>query len=150
MEFINKKYNLFPVICGGISEMNLSNMLKKLNRSIKYTSLVHDTSILDLVDVISKAKFVLTNETAASHISASVNTLCFTILGGGHFGRFAPYHDSLEQKNNKVIFRKLECFNCNWKCKIIKDNEDVYPCISNIQPSDIISVINSKFKKTSD
>ena len=54
MEFINKKYNLFPVICGGISEMNLSNMLKKLNRSIKYTSLVHDTSILDLVDVISK------------------------------------------------------------------------------------------------
>ena len=48
----------------GISEKNLSNMLEKLNRSIKYTSLVHDTSILDLVDVISKAKFVLTNETS--------------------------------------------------------------------------------------
>ena len=147
VEFINKKYNLFPVICGGIDEINLSNMLEKLNKSVKYTSIVNDTSILDLVDVISKAEFVLTNETAASHISASVNTLCFTILGGGHFGRFAPYHDSLEQKDNKVIFKKLECFNCNWNCKIIKDDENIYPCISNIKPLDVINAISTQLKK---
>ena len=105
-----------PVICGGVSEIDISKKLIELNKSIKHISLVNSTSILDLVDIIDKAELVITNETAATHIAASVNTLCFTVLGGGHFGRFAPYPKTLNQNQNRVIFNKLECFNCNWYC----------------------------------
>ena len=136
-----------PVICGSNNEIGLSKKLIELNKSIKYTTLVNKTSILDLIDVISRAELVITNETSATHIAASVNTLCFTILGGGHFRRFAPYPKSLNQTQNKVIFNKLECFNCNWYCSIIKNKDLTYPCINQISSSDLISQINKELNK---
>ena len=147
VEFIFKKYSFLPVICGGVSEIDISKKLIELNKSIKHISLVNSTSILDLVDIIDKAELVITNETAATHIAASVNTLCFTVLGGGHFGRFAPYPKTLNQNQNKVIFRKLECFNCNWYCSIIKKKELTYPCINQISSSNLISQINKELNK---
>lgn len=145
IKFINLSYKIIPVLCGGSSEIEISKELINLNKSINFISIVNETSISDLIDVIARAKFVLTNETAATHISASVNTLCFTILGGGHFGRFAPYDDFLDRINNNVIFKKLECFNCNWKCTKITDQENTYPCINNIKPLDVIKKIKSGF-----
>ncbi len=147
VQFIYKKYSFMPVVCGGVSEIDLSKKLIELNKSIKYVSLVNTTSILDLVDIIAKAELVITNETAATHIAASVNTLCFTVLGGGHFGRFAPYPKTLNQSQNKVIFNKLECFNCNWYCSIIKNKELTYPCIKEISSSNLISQIKKELKK---
>ena len=147
VEFIYKKYSFLPVICGGVSEIDISKKLIELNKSIKYISLVNSTSILDLVDIIAKAELVITNETAATHIAASVNTLCFTVLGGGHFGRFAPYPKTLNQNQNRVIFNKLECFNCNWYCSIIKKNELTYPCINKISSSNLISQIDKELNK---
>ncbi len=147
VEFIYRKYGFLPVICGGIKEINLSNKLIKLNKSIKYTSLVNNTSILELIDIIAKAELVISNDTAGSHIAASVNTLCFTILGGGHFGRFFPYPKSFNQTKSKVIYQKLNCFNCNWKCTLIKNKEYTYPCINDISSSDIISQITKSLNK---
>ena len=66
IEFIFKKYSFLPVICGGVSEIGLSKKLSELNKSIEYVSLVNNTSILDLVDIIAKAELVITNETASN------------------------------------------------------------------------------------
>jgi len=35
-------------------------------------------------------------------------------MGGGHFGRFFPYGNL---KKNRVVYRKMDCFACNWQCK---------------------------------
>ena len=38
----------------------------------------------------------------------------------------------------EVIYKKMECFNCNWKCKY----DDIpWKCIKNIQEKDIIKLI---------
>ena len=74
VEFIYKKFKIKPIICGGIGEIELSGKLIKSNKNIKYISLVNQTDILELINVIARAEFVLTNDSAASHISSSVNT----------------------------------------------------------------------------
>ncbi|MCK5215187.1 MAG: hypothetical protein KAR05_07540, partial [Candidatus Omnitrophica bacterium] len=35
-------------------------------------------------------------------------------MGGGHFGRFYPYGD---KKDNRIVFKRLDCYYCNWICK---------------------------------
>ena len=70
----------------------------------------------------------------------------FSVLGG-HFGRFFTYLKSFNQAQNKVIFNKLEFFNCNKYYSIIKDKELTFPCINQISSSDLISQINKELNK---
>jgi len=49
------------------------------------------TSLTELVDIISKAKLLITNDSSALHIAACLNTQTICLLMGRHYGRFAPY-----------------------------------------------------------
>ena len=71
----------------------------------------------------------------------------FYVLKKEDFRRFFPYPKSFNQAQNKVIFNKLECFNCNWHCSIIKNKELTYPCINQISSSDVISQIIIELNK---
>ena len=71
----------------------------------------------------------------------------FYSTGWWAFWKICALPKSLNQDQNKFIFNKLECFNCNWYCSIIKNNELTYPCISQISSSNLISKVNMELNK---
>lgn len=92
------------------------------------------TELLEYVNLIVNAKFVLGNESSGAHIAAATNVPSFTILGGGHFGRFMPYDSQmLEGRREPIaIFKTMPCFNCNWRCQFSVANGAPVPCIEGV------------------
>ncbi|WP_428328583.1 glycosyltransferase family 9 protein [Mucilaginibacter sp.] len=95
------------------------------------TNLINKTSLPQLIELIAGASLVIGNETSAIHIAAAVKTKAVCILGGGHFGRFAPYPAYI---NNAplCVYQKMECFNCNWECIYQTAKQAPFPCIANV------------------
>ena len=82
-------------------------------------------SLLQVVELLKHSKFYVGSDTSIAHFSAAIGLKTVVILGGGHFGRFFPYPD---HKNVHTIYKKKDCYNCNWKCTK-KTNE----CIKEIE-----------------
>lgn len=66
-----------------------------------------------LVDLVASAAMVITAETSTAHIAAALNRPALVIIGGGHYGWFAPWRRSAAQV---WLTKKLPCFDCNWHC----------------------------------
>lgn len=125
--------NLVCVFCGGEKEQNLMNEYKNLI-DFPYENYINKTTLEELAGLISNSKFVLANDTGAVHIAAGLNKKVYCIYGGGHFGRFLPYK---EEKNSErilpdVIYNKMQCFNCNWKCKYQITKNKPAKCVESI------------------
>lgn len=67
----------------------------------------------ELPSLFVRCTLVLGNENGPMHIAIFSGTPTITILGGGHFGRFMPYED---EKRNKFVYKKMDCFQCDWQC----------------------------------
>ena len=145
-KLICQKYKLTPLICGDSSEIPLSKKIISSSPKLNWYSLVGETSIGQLVEVIRESSFLISNDTSAVHISESVGTKCFCILGGGHFGRFAPYSGNSLDSCSVSIYKNLSCFNCMWKCTLIKPEHSTYPCIDNISVDDVMGKIEFFFR----
>jgi ADP-heptose:LPS heptosyltransferase len=84
-------------------------------------------TVSDYFGQVAKALAVLTTETATAHIATAMNKPTVTLLGGGHYGMFAPWRRSTKQI---WITHSLHCFGCGWKC--------IHPkplCITEIDPA---------------
>lgn len=118
-------------IAGGNDETENGNYLEKKIAVKNVHNLTGKTSLLQLVEIIGNARLVISNETSAVHIASATKTPAVCILGGGHFGRFAPYPDNMAEKLI-CVYEKMECYNCNWNCKFETPPSEPFPCISTI------------------
>lgn len=127
-----QKHTGQPVhLVGGPAEIQIGDYLTENLPPNSVDNLIDKTSLPQLIELISKSALIIANETSAIHIAAATQTKAVCILGGGHFGRFAPYPDYMQSKP-LCVHEPMECFNCNWNC-IFKNSENgPYPCISNI------------------
>lgn len=93
---IYARYKTEILICGGMDDfLNW----KTLNWS-DYPYLINllgQTTLVELIDMLSRAKFVVSNETSVAHLAVAVNTPVFVISNGNHFGRFTPYPKEVTQ-----------------------------------------------------
>ena len=129
---IHKKTGWLGLICGAENEFDLGEHLKKLCDAPlqNYTG---QTTLSELTCLLAKSQILISNETGTAHIANAVGTPTVCILGGGHFGRFVPYPELSGKINNlKVVFHKMPCYGCDWKCVYHIKDEDPAPCISNI------------------
>lgn len=114
----------------------INNIVKDLN--IKYLertiNLCNKTSVILLSKVIEDANMLIGTDSCAIHIAAAVGTNNLCIMGGGQYGRFYPYGDL---NINKIIFSKMECYGCEWRCKYNKAL-----CIQDILVEDVWKMIN--------
>ncbi|MDL1966952.1 MAG: glycosyltransferase family 9 protein [Deltaproteobacteria bacterium] len=136
------------VICGGATERQLGEALIAI-MDISVVNMVGETSLAELVAIIKDAQFLLGNDTSAVHIASAVSTPAFCILGGGHYGRFMPY--DIEGMSDKLlpvpIIHRMDCFNCNWRCRyFIKDNEPA-PCIEKISVEKVFAALQPLIKQ---
>ncbi|MGH7177817.1 MAG: glycosyltransferase family 9 protein [Tepidisphaeraceae bacterium] len=84
--------------------------------------------------LLSKARCVLSSETGAAHLAVALDKPSVMLIGGGHYGHYAPWTKSPRQI---WLTNRVPCFGCNWSC--------IYPkpiCITDIDPSAVTQAID--------
>lgn len=118
-------------LAGGPAEVAIGNYLAENLPEEKITNLINKTTLPQLAELIASAKLVISNETSAIHIAAATATPCVCILGGGHYGRFAPYPRHIPNAP-LCVYHAMDCFNCNWNCIYQSAANEPYPCIAKV------------------
>jgi len=133
LNMISDFSDMVCVICGNNNETSMAESISSKTKS-KTIIVTGQTDLLKLSNIVNYSKFVIANDTAAIHIATALNVPSVCILGGGHFGRFAPYPESLGKDRNLPIcvYNQMPCYNCNWKCIYTEDKTKPYPCIRSI------------------
>jgi ADP-heptose:LPS heptosyltransferase len=72
-----------------------------------------DLSLVEFVRSLAAAPLVITTESAAAHLATALDRPVVAIVGGGHFGQFAPWRRSRRQI---WMTNSMDCFGCNWRC----------------------------------
>jgi ADP-heptose:LPS heptosyltransferase len=105
-------------------------------------------SMADLPRWVRGAEFIVGNESGPVHIAAAVHVPCVAILGGGHFGRFLPYSkNSREQFDAEVVYKKMDCFGCGWRCVLHLRRNGPCPCIANVSVTNVWEKVEKLLKK---
>ncbi|MDC1069036.1 glycosyltransferase family 9 protein [Candidatus Kapabacteria bacterium] len=121
------------LICGSKGELDICDIISK-NSNVK--SLAGELDLVDLMQLVSKAKIVVCNDSAPTHIANLFGTKVLTIFGPTtpDFG-FAPY-------NGEFIYSEEKCSPCNIhgpkECPI-----GTHQCMVNIRPESMLSKIES-------
>lgn len=114
----------YDEVCGRVIEERVENKGRILNY-------VGKTSVSEMVALISKATFVIGNDSSAVHIAAATNVPSIAILSGCHYKRFLPYPTDVVLKvPPRVVSYLMDCYNCEYNC-IYPDKEPL-ECIKRI------------------
>lgn len=90
-----------------------------------------------LRQAISGARLVLAPDSAPAHLATAMNKAGVFLLGGGHFGMFAPWRRSPLQV---WLQHPLDCYHCQWHC--------IHPepfCITHIPPAEIAAALRDAY-----
>jgi hypothetical protein len=71
--------------------------------------------------------------------AGGVPSVC--ILGGGHYGRFMPYPNHVDGVKPISVIHKMDCFGCNWQCKLTKEQDQAYPCVRDISVKQVLKAV---------
>ncbi|MCK9163023.1 MAG: glycosyltransferase family 9 protein [Bacteroidales bacterium] len=109
-------------------------------------NLIGKTSMIELFSLIANAKYIITTDTSASHITVITRTPSICLLGGNDKNRFQPYElEKISEEDKKILPKvvnyKMDCYGCNAICKYIKDKETTWPCIENITVEQVLEKI---------
>lgn len=112
-------------------------------------NLVNTTSVSDMFRVISKADFVMANDSLAVHMAAAsrVRSICY--MHGAHFNRFLPYPVSIPEKtfHPRCVFKLMDCYGCNYKCKYDKNKKKPLFCLREVTPEMVNSELDKLIKE---
>jgi ADP-heptose:LPS heptosyltransferase len=103
--WLNEVYDVNVVICGSINDISADSTV--VNMPFIH-NLIGKTNLVEMVDILSKAKFVVSNETSIPHICIAVDVKVFVISNGNHFVRFTPYPDNLTNKYYSIYHSEIE------------------------------------------
>ena len=108
------KNNHTPVLFGG-NELLIKDEWNYIDYFFpKLINLIGRTSISSFLNISKNIKTFIGNDTGITHLASLNIPKCLIIYGGGTFGRFFPWPNS---KNQFIIYRSMDCFDCDWKCK---------------------------------
>lgn len=88
---IVNKHSLKIKICGSSQDFELAESILDGKNNNRIENLCGKTSLVELIDIISKCKILITNDSSAFHIGACLKTETICLFMGRHYGRFAPY-----------------------------------------------------------
>lgn len=86
---LNTNFNI--ILCGGAQEIQEAEEIEHRVVDKRLLNLVGQTSLVDVVSLIAKARLIISNETGAAHIAAALDIYTLVISNGNHFGKFTPY-----------------------------------------------------------
>jgi heptosyltransferase-1 len=126
------KLNIKSIVVGSNSDVEIADNVVN-NSKGNAVSLAGKTSLKELINVISKAKFVITNDSGPMHIASALNIPVFSIFGPTNPMRTGPYG-----KGHTVLQAKIDCSPCYKKlCKSTK-------CMDSISVEEVFNAIKEK------
>lgn len=108
-----KKINI--IICGNDFDKRAAEKIIEISGIENISDKTRDGSLVELIDLISEAELLITNDTCALHIGAAVNTKTICLSNGLHFGRFHPYPAEISDKIRTLYPDEELYFNCNYE-----------------------------------
>lgn len=115
MLFCDERYTKLKCCIGGsIQERYLYERFCREYGRDNVIDKVGKTTLPELIEIIRKAEFIITNDTGAVHIAAAVNTQAICIWGPWEYGRFLPYDvERIEDKKLPIVcYHEMDCGNC--------------------------------------
>lgn len=128
---IPSKYKIVLTGAGAYDENCAKKILEQVTKPDRISNYVGKTTIPEMVSIISKSSFVLSNDSAAVHIASATGVRSIAILSGTHYKRFLPYPSNVNLKYSpRVVINKMDCYNCDYYC--IYKNQEPFECIKRI------------------
>ena len=132
LQHLRSRYpTLRIVLLGTEADLSTGGWLQQLSGG-GLEDLVGKTSLQEYVELIAAASLVICNETSAYHIAMSFRRNVVCLLGGGHYGLFAPYPAGRGSDRAITLNVPMDCFGCNWKCKYPPEPNGAYRCVASI------------------
>jgi len=103
------------IALGGPYEWFVNQVNLEYIKCGKKINLCDETSLLQAMHIIKNSKLVIGVDTGLGHIACALDKDNIILAGGGHPGRFFPYH-----KQTILVRKEMDCYGCNWRCTIGK------------------------------
>jgi heptosyltransferase-2 len=130
--FHDKHYQV--VILGSHKDTLISNaIISKVEDTRNLFDLCGKTSLIDTIDILAKAKYVVTNDSGLMHIACAVDTRVIAIYGSS-----SPEFTPPLSKKARILQLKLECSPCFERtCRF-----GHYNCLNYITPEMVIEQLS--------
>ena len=92
--------------------------------------LMGKTSLPELLDIMKGAALVVSNDTGPAHLAIAIGAPTLVIVGGGHFGCFVPYPETIRPATARFVFQEMDCYHCFWRCPKRATDKDAFPCVA--------------------
>jgi ADP-heptose:LPS heptosyltransferase len=99
--------------------------------TLPVTNLCGSLTLVETAGLLLESELVFATESALAHLSVALRRPTIVILGGGHFGLFAPW--GMKIAPVRWITNQVDCYGCNWACI-----HSSAICIQNIPTSKIV------------
>lgn len=94
------------IICGSDLDKDIS--LKIIDNSkLEFINLTGKLNLLELLEAMSKANLIITNDSGPFHIAVALNKKTVCISNGNNYGRFTPYPKAMNKKSFVVYPKEL-------------------------------------------
>lgn len=146
LSYVTTTYGLECIIIGGEQDWGLGATIKRAAPDM-CNNLTGKTSLVESISIIARAAFVVSNESGPMHIGIWVETPTIGLIGGGHFGWFAPYPEA--SKFKKIFFpqyQRMPCYHCNWDCSLPKSISGSYPCVDDVATKSVIEAVTQIYR----
>ena len=98
------------------------------------------TTLPQLFDIMNHSVLVVSNDSGPAHVAAGLGVPTVIVLGGGHFGCFVPYPESIRPANTRFVYKRMNCYHCFWRCHKRESLADSFPCIAAVTVDHVWSV----------
>ena len=147
---IYKQTGIKLMVCGTKVDRQVNDELINLVKDeVKYIDYTEKTSILEYIELIKHAKFVITNDTGIYHVAVvSEVPVCIT-AGAYTYDRYLTYNFKGKEKYKKpyIAYVKMECANCDNRCVKANELEKTWPCLEQVTVEMAWNKINEMISK---
>lgn len=132
IDLIPNDYNIVLSGAGDADVKRAETIISNVKDRSRICNMVNKTSVYNMFLLISGARFVIGNDSAAVHIAAASHVPSICLFQGAHFGRFLPYPEAIgnTKYHPRIVYYKMDCYNCNFKCKW--PDSVPFPCLDKV------------------
>jgi ADP-heptose:LPS heptosyltransferase len=133
---LQSQFGLKCVVVGAADDQKLADQLKHFD--FEFLDLTGKLTLSQTTAVILRCQLLVANESGLFHIAQWAKRPVVGIVGGGHFGWFAPYPTCVDGGNGQICFERMPCYNCNWNCIYDFPRAKPFPCVAGVT-TDIVT-----------
>jgi len=120
------------VLVGNDAERPPAGEFDRLAQQPGMIDLIGRTSLAQVLDVMKHAAAVLSNDSGPAHLSIALGVPTVVIVGGGHFGSFVPYPETVRPPTARFVHHAVDCYHCFWRCPLRAAKTDPFPCVAGV------------------